>query len=77
MAKFASGKMRPTQRALDAGDSAAFLGFFHALAESCSQTESTPAPAPVTLAVRWLLKKDQWLVIADFLEVLSEGFEKL
>lgn len=32
----------------DAGDSAAFLGFFYTSAESCSQTESTPAPAQVT-----------------------------
>lgn len=35
----------------DAGDSARFLGFFYASAESTSQTESTLAPAQVTQTV--------------------------
>ena len=43
--------MRPTKRALDAGDSVAFSGIFLASSFSCSQTESTPAPAPVTQTV--------------------------
>ena len=36
---------------LDAGDSAAFSSGFLASGFSCSQTESTPAPAPVTQTV--------------------------
>ena len=47
----ASYKKRPTKRALDAGDSAAFSSIFLASGFSCSQTESTPAPAPVTQTV--------------------------
>jgi hypothetical protein len=39
----------PTKRALDAGDSAASTSIFLALSFLCSQTESTPTPAPVTL----------------------------
>ena len=44
-------KKRLTQRALDAGDSAAFSGISLASSFLCSQVESTPAPAPVTRAV--------------------------
>src|SRR6266542_4021701 len=40
-----------TQHALDAGDSAAFSSIFLASGFSCSQTESTPAPAPITHTV--------------------------
>jgi hypothetical protein len=40
-----------TKRALDAGDSAAFSSIFLASSFLCSQTESTPAPAPVTQTV--------------------------
>ncbi len=41
------GKNRPTPRALDAGDSAAFSSIFLASSFFCSQAESTAAPAPV------------------------------
>jgi len=44
-------KKRLTKRALDAGDSGAFSGFFLASSFFCSQAESTPAPAPVTQTV--------------------------
>ena len=50
-----NAKSQLTQRALDAGDSAAFSGIFLALSFFCSQAESTPAPAPVTPAVSLLL----------------------
>jgi hypothetical protein len=40
-----------TQRALDAGESAAFSSIFLASSFLCSQIESTPAPAPVTQTV--------------------------
>src|SRR5215213_11116521 len=40
-----------TQRALDAGDSAAFSSIFLASSFLCSQAKSTPAPAPVTQTV--------------------------
>ena len=46
---------RPTQRALDAGDSAAFSSGFLASSFFYSRAESTPTPAPVTQAVRRLL----------------------
>ena len=39
------------KRALDAGDSAAFSSIFLASSFSCSQTESTAAPAPVLQTV--------------------------
>ena len=39
------GKTRPTKRALDAGDSAAISSISLASSFSCSQAESTPAPA--------------------------------
>jgi hypothetical protein len=42
---------RPTMRAPDVWDSAAFSSIFLASSFSCSQTESTPAPAPVTQTV--------------------------
>jgi hypothetical protein len=42
---------RPTKRAPDAGDSAAFLTIIYTSAKSCSQTESTPTPAQVTQTV--------------------------
>ena len=45
-------KRHLTKRALDAGDSVPFSGIFLASSFSCSQTESTPAPAPVTQTVR-------------------------
>ena len=44
-------KSQPTKRALDAGDSAAFSSIFLASSFLYSQTESTPAPAPVTQTV--------------------------
>ena len=40
-----------TMRALDAGDSGAFSSIVLTSSFSCSQTEATPAPAPVTRAV--------------------------
>ena len=40
-----------TSRAADGGDSVAFSSIFHAQAESCSQSESTPAPPPLTQTV--------------------------
>jgi hypothetical protein len=43
---------RPTQRALDAGDSAAFSNIFLASCFFCSQAWSTPAPPPSN-ARRW------------------------
>ena len=59
---------RPTQRALDAGDSARFTSIFVASSFFCSQAESTPAPAPVTqtvgppsstsLAARYLIQEE-------------------
>jgi len=42
---------RPTKLALDAGDSAAFSRIFLASSFLCSQTESTPGPAPLTQTV--------------------------
>jgi len=42
---------RLTKRALDAGDSARFTSIFLASSFFCSQTESTPAPAPLTQTV--------------------------
>ena len=50
-------KERPTKRALDAGDSAAFSSIFLASGFSCSPAESTPAPVPVTQAVNRLITK--------------------
>jgi hypothetical protein len=46
----------PTKRAVDVWNSAAFTSSFLASSFSCSQTESTPTPAPVTQTVRWLVK---------------------
>jgi len=43
--------LRLTQRALDAGDSAAFSSIFLASSFFCSQADSTSAPAPVTPTV--------------------------
>jgi hypothetical protein len=43
--------MRPTPRAPDVWDSAAFSSIFLASAFSCSQTESTPAHTQVTQTV--------------------------
>ena len=40
-----------TKRAPDVWDSAAFSSIFHASSFSCSQAESTPAPARVTQTV--------------------------
>jgi len=47
-----------TQRALDAGDSVRFTSIFLASSFFCSQAESTPAPAPVTQTVGWLVDKE-------------------
>jgi len=44
--------------ALDAGESAAFSGSFLASSFFYSQTESTPAPAPVTQTVGLLVMKE-------------------
>ena len=44
-------KNRPTQRAPDVWDSAAFLSIFLASGFSCSQAESTPAHTQVTQTV--------------------------
>jgi len=46
------GKNRPTQRALDAGDSATISGSFHASAFFRSDGVPPSAPAPVTQTVR-------------------------
>jgi len=43
--------MHPTQRALDAGESARFTGIFLASAFFSSDGAPPPAPAQVTLAV--------------------------
>jgi hypothetical protein len=43
---------RPTQRAADGGDSAAFSGFFHAQAESCSRSFISARPTAAN-ANRW------------------------
>ena len=58
VAQYVSCKLRTSQRrsgltkrALDAGDSAAFSSIFLVSSFSCSQAESTPAPAPVTQTV--------------------------
>jgi hypothetical protein len=48
-------KIGLTKRAPDVWDSAAFSGIFLASSFSCSQTESTPAPAQVTQTVSPLL----------------------
>jgi 5-methylcytosine-specific restriction endonuclease McrA len=64
---------RLTKRALDAGDSAAFSSFFLASSFSCSQTESTPAPAPVTQTAN---KSKIWKLSdmdADHLAAWSKG----
>jgi hypothetical protein len=50
-------KICPTKRALDAGDSVAFSSIFLASSFFCSQTESTPAPAPVTPTVSPFVKE--------------------
>ena len=47
---------RPTQRAPDVWDSAALSGFFLASSFSCSQAESTPAPAAGN-ASRWAAQR--------------------
>ena len=47
----------PTQRAPDVWESARFTSIFLASSFSCSQAESTPAPAPVTQTVGWLTPK--------------------
>ncbi len=47
-------KMRPTKRAPDVWDSAAFSSIFHASSFSCSQALSTPAHTQVTQTVGWL-----------------------
>jgi len=44
---------RPTQRAADGGDSAAFSGFFHAQAESCSRSFISARPTAAN-ANRWV-----------------------
>jgi len=44
-------KKRPTQRALDAGESARFTGIFHASAFFSSDGVPPPAPAQVTHTV--------------------------
>jgi hypothetical protein len=44
-------KMRPTKRAPDVWDSAAFSSIFLASSFSCSQAESTPAHTQVTQTV--------------------------
>jgi hypothetical protein len=49
--RFGKRKGCLTKRALDAGDSAAFSSIFLASSFSCSQAESTPAPAPITQTV--------------------------
>ena len=46
-------KGRPTQRALDAGESARFSSNFLALAFFSSDGVPPPAPAQVTQTVRW------------------------
>jgi len=51
-------QMRPTKRASDVWDSAAFLSIFLASSFSCSRTESTPAHTQVTQTVgRWRSKR--------------------
>jgi len=52
-------KRRPTKRAPDVWDSAAFSGIFYASSFSCSQAESTPAHTQVTRAVRHFLHKQR------------------
>ncbi|NOT06250.1 MAG: hypothetical protein HOP27_16785 [Anaerolineales bacterium] len=47
-------KKRPTKRAPDVWDSAAFSSIFLASSFSCSQAESTPAHTQVTQTVGWL-----------------------
>jgi hypothetical protein len=49
--------MRPTQRALDGWDSAAFLGFIYAQAESCSRSFVHARP-PASNAHRWALNEE-------------------
>ena len=44
-------KRQPTKRAADGWESARFTSIFLASSFFCSQTESTPAPAPVTQTV--------------------------
>jgi hypothetical protein len=44
---------RPTKRAPDVWDSAAFSSIFHASSFSCSQAESQPAHTQVTQTVGW------------------------
>ena len=63
-----SNKMRLTQRALDAGDSARFTSSFLASSFLCCQAESTPAPAPVTQTVSLLSKpryKEDFHIMKD------------
>jgi hypothetical protein len=45
MLAYSHGKKRPTQRALDAGESARFLGIFLAMAEFRFDSESTLHPS--------------------------------
>ncbi len=57
--------MRPTKRALDAGDSAAFFDSFLASGFSCSRIESTPAPAPSN-ANRWAVANQRVKYSEDY-----------
>ena len=52
MAMSLAQQHRPTKRAPDVWDSAAFSSIFLASAFSCSQAESTPAHTQVTQTVR-------------------------
>jgi hypothetical protein len=54
-------KPRRTQRALDAGDSAAFSSIFLASGFSCSQTESTPAHQLVPHEEHMGQAADRWV----------------
>jgi hypothetical protein len=59
----ARGESRLTPCALDARDSAAFSSSFLASSFLCSQTLSTPAPAPVTQTVQ----------IVEYLQIASQS----
>jgi len=61
-------KSRRTKRAVDGGDSAASTNSFLASGFSCSQTESTPAPPPLTQTVRRTTYKEATL---DFTSIDS------
>jgi hypothetical protein len=62
---YSYGQKRPTQRALDAGESARFSGIFHASAFFWLDGFAVPVPAQVTPAVGWQTRSYKQIGITD------------